>query len=109
MSGGWQRSETSGTQRTASPGWRKIRLEVLERDRHLCQLRLEGICTTVATQVDHVVGHAEGGSDKHENLKAVCRPCHAKRTSQQANAARKVKMVGRTMKREPERHPGLRW
>ncbi len=51
---------------------------VLERDGHLCQLRLEG-CRGVATTVDHIVPRSKGGDHNLENLRAACAWCNTKR------------------------------
>jgi 5-methylcytosine-specific restriction protein A len=82
------------------PEWDKtIRPAILERDGHVCQLRLSG-CSVAATEVHHIRGH-----DDHRpgNLMAVCGPCHRTETARRTNAARPKR------KRPPPRHPGLRW
>ena len=73
--------------RKAGRPWRRIRAFVLARDRYLCQLRYPGICTTRATQVDHIrqVLHAPELEYDPTNLRAVCRPCHEHRTGLQAS------------------------
>jgi 5-methylcytosine-specific restriction endonuclease McrA len=43
---------------------------VLARDRYVCQL-----CGAPATEVDHVVRVADGGSDHPDNLRAICGRC----------------------------------
>ena len=48
-----------------------------------CNLRLEG-CTNTATDIDHRSNRGMGGSklkDYPENLQALCRPCHLKKTN----------------------------
>jgi 5-methylcytosine-specific restriction endonuclease McrA len=52
-----------------------LRLAVFARDDYLCQLRYPGICTTVATQADHVRDRAIYG-DNLDNLQGACRPCN---------------------------------
>jgi hypothetical protein len=56
--------------------WRKIRLQVLDRDQWQCQIRRKG-CTELATQVDHIVPVTKGGAkfDPH-NLRASCHKCN---------------------------------
>lgn len=91
---------TPGTLRTSSAAWKKLRLEVLERDGGRC-----GICGGMGSdQVDHVVPVSRGGSDSPSNLRAVHRACHLRKTSAEGSAARAAKY--RT-KRLPEPHPGL--
>lgn len=55
--------------------WQKLRLLILNRD-PLCQ-----ICGKApATEVDHIVAMAKGGSrDDEDNLRGVCRPCHSRK------------------------------
>jgi len=62
---------------TSAPGWKRIRLEVLERDRYVCQL-----CGASATCVDHVEGVAYGGSGDRSNLQAACQPCNDRKKGQ---------------------------
>ena len=81
-----------------SPTWRRLRLMVLERDGHLCQLRGPR-CTMKATEVDHIVPLADGG-DWYEpvNLRASCKPCNAGRM-----------MRERVADVVPVRRPSRRW
>jgi 5-methylcytosine-specific restriction endonuclease McrA len=54
----------------------QVRAEVLDRDRHRCQLRLSG-CTTVATQVHHTQARELVGDDPRY-LMGVCQPCNGR-------------------------------
>ncbi|MDP9224703.1 MAG: HNH endonuclease [Actinomycetota bacterium] len=90
-------SQRWGTDRTAQPAWRKLRLSVLTRDNYRCRY-----CGRAgADTVDHVVPVFRGGSDDESNLVAACRPCHASKTGREARSAQPSR------KRPPERHPGL--
>jgi 5-methylcytosine-specific restriction enzyme A len=75
--------------------WPVIRKEVLERDRFECQLRFPVICFGRATQVDHIVRPEEGGTNDLANLRAVCKPCHARRTGQQGALAKQRRAARR--------------
>lgn len=56
--------------------WRALRLRVLERDGHQCQIRMAG-CTTRADRVDHIIGWKQGGAWLDpSNLQAACRSCN---------------------------------
>ena len=55
-----------GTQR-----WKDQRLRVLKRDGYICQY-----CGDDATQVDHVISRASGGTHDLENLLACCAKCN---------------------------------
>lgn len=59
-----------------SQAWRRVRLEVLERDGWLCQIRGPR-CSVQADQADHIVPFARGG-DAYDpaNLRAACAPCN---------------------------------
>lgn len=70
----------STTERGYGHGWRKLRDRVLERDKHLCQ-----VCErNVATEVDHKVAKAHGGTDQPDNLQAICSACHRQKTAREA-------------------------
>jgi hypothetical protein len=59
--------------------WRRLRLVILERDGHTCQIRDSG-CTGVADQVDHIVSWRLGGAAFDlPNLRAACRSCNSSR------------------------------
>jgi 5-methylcytosine-specific restriction protein A len=65
-----------------------LRSLVLERDRYLCQACQRQGKATPATEVDHIVPEAEGGTSVPSNLEAVCGPCHKAKTQQEAIRAR---------------------
>jgi 5-methylcytosine-specific restriction enzyme A len=82
---------------TYGSGWQVIRKQVLVRDGFMCRLRYVDICVGRASQVDHIVQPEAGGGSDLANLRAVCVPCHARRTGRQGalakqrNAARRRK------------------
>jgi 5-methylcytosine-specific restriction protein A len=57
--------------------WQKLRTLVLTAN-PLCQS--QG-CRRPATDVDHVVALAKGGTDDLDNLRAYCTSCHSKKTA----------------------------
>ncbi len=81
--------------------WRKIREQVLERDRRVCRLRLPG-CTYVATAVHHTVGRQVSGDDPRY-LVAACQPCNTKIGDPQNPRS----STGR--RREPPARPTTQW
>lgn len=91
-----------GDRRTSTTAWRKLRAQVLRRDRHICHVcRRPG-----ADQVDHLVPTAEGGTDHPSNLAAIHDdPCHRAKSSAEGNRAKARQRA--SAKRTPERHPGL--
>jgi 5-methylcytosine-specific restriction protein A len=67
--------------------WSKTRRLVLARDSHRCQLGIPGVCTTIATEVDHIRPRAIGGDDALDNLRSVCRKCHISRGMDESGRA----------------------
>lgn len=64
--------------------WRRLRDAILQRDGFLCRPCAAAGRVRLATQVDHIVGKARGGSDDETNLQSICDPCH--RAKSQAEA-----------------------
>lgn len=72
--------------RLMTRAYRVLRLEVLARDRYVCQLRGPR-CTLFATEVDHIVSRADGGSVMDPaNMRASCGNCNGRRNAQRTNA-----------------------
>jgi 5-methylcytosine-specific restriction endonuclease McrA len=82
------------------PRWAGIRAKVLRDSAGICaRCGGDGAC-----EVDHIVSRRSGGSNEYTNLQALCRDCHARKSSAEGNAA-KARL--RAAKRRPEgRHPG---
>jgi 5-methylcytosine-specific restriction endonuclease McrA len=74
----WKHGGRSRHQRGYGWGWEKLRTHILARDKHLCQPCRSGSPSRVtpATEVDHIVPKAKGGTDSECNLQAICEPCH---------------------------------
>ena len=79
----WQHYKGSSKSRGYGYAWNKLRLKALERDKHLCQMCLKRGIFTTATDVDHIVPLAQGGSDEMENLQSLCHECHKQKTCQE--------------------------
>ena len=90
----------NGWQRTSAEAWKRTRRAALDRDGWTCRT-----CGDTATEVDHIVNAAQGGSDDPANLAAICGPCHKQKTAAETAAARWA--PNRRTQRPPERHPGL--
>lgn len=80
----------SSSARGYGGAWQKLRREILERDRGLCQPCQRAGRLTLAREVDHIRNKAAGGSDAPENLQAICRPCHAAKTRRESGQARQA-------------------
>ncbi len=70
----------SSAERGYGSKWRKIRERILKRDHYLCQECKRNGITTRATQVDHIINKANGGTDEDSNLQSLCYPCHKAKT-----------------------------
>lgn len=68
---------------TGLPQWRRVRIEVLERDNHTCRIRGPK-CTGHATAVDHIIPAEDGGAlFDLANLRAACTNCNTWRAQRQ--------------------------
>lgn len=66
--------------------WRRLREQILIRDNYLCQCCLANDGrVTMATEVDHIVNVASGGTDDWGNLSSICAPCHKVKTARESN------------------------
>jgi 5-methylcytosine-specific restriction endonuclease McrA len=91
---------SSGRRQELPADWGRLRRRVLREAGGRCEMRVEG-CLGVASEVDHI---RRGADHSRENLRAVCRRCHALKSSAEGNS-RLAEM--RRLKRRPEgRHPG---
>jgi 5-methylcytosine-specific restriction protein A len=74
----------SSSARGYGSAWQKLRREILERDRGLCQPCQRSGRVTLAREVDHIVNKARGGTDDPGNLQAICRVCHQQKTARES-------------------------
>ncbi|HMR01747.1 MAG TPA: HNH endonuclease [Candidatus Competibacter phosphatis] len=82
----------TSTQRGYDARWRRIRLMYL-RAHPLCVECAAHGRTTQATEVDHITPLANGGTHAEENLQALCKSCHSRKTAAQSLGWRKVGRV----------------
>lgn len=71
---------TSRHERGYGTAWDKLRKVILTRDKYLCQPCLRKGRVHPATQVDHILPKAKGGTDEAANLQGICKPCHDAKT-----------------------------
>lgn len=72
--------------RYAGSVWRRLRLEILARDGHKCQIRSSD-CDGEANQVDHIIAVNDGGAFYDpDNLRAACNRCNSTRAVRQKAA-----------------------
>lgn len=80
-----------------------VRKQIMDRDNWQCQIKGPN-CLGVATEADHRINHASGGSDDASNGQAVCKPCHDAKTRQERFRGQEK----RSRKRPKMQHPGMR-
>lgn len=64
--------------------WQKIRALYLAKHPLCVECQKAGKLTP-ATEVHHVVPVSAGGSDAENNLMALCKPCHSRKTREEMN------------------------
>lgn len=70
--------------------WDKLRAFVMAMDNWLCQACLKAGRVTPATDCDHIVPKAKGGTDDAANCQALCRECNQAKARQESADARGV-------------------
>jgi len=73
------RNRPSSTARGYGHRWRQLRARVLAQQPYCA-------CGARTTQVDHIVPLSRGGMHERANLRAMCGPCHSRRTRRETNA-----------------------
>lgn len=73
------RNETARSLRRGATGWDRQRRnrEMLSRE-PWC-----GLCGRMATEIDHVIPLAKGGTDATANLQPLCASCHKAKTGRE--------------------------
>ena len=84
MAGSWQSTPLP-------PGWKRIRLAILQRD-PICRWGLlpdeDGPCYEPSTECDHI---GDPGDHRPGALRGICHPHHERRNQAQRNAGRSAK------------------
>ena len=89
----------ASTSRPLPKNWAVLRRRVL-RSSDVCS-----ICgQSGADEVDHILPRHKGGSDEPENLRAVHRRCHARKSSAEGHARKNE--LRKLRYRPTGRHPG---
>lgn len=79
----WQRLPITTTGRGYGAAWRRLRSAQIAHQPD-CEE-----CGAPATEVDHIVPKAQGGSDHPTNLQSLCAECHDRKTAREALASRR--------------------
>lgn len=61
--------------------WRRIRLLQLG-EQPFCEDCRDAGRVTAATEVDHVIPLARGGTHARDNRRSLCKPCHSRKTAE---------------------------
>ena len=85
-------SRESSSKRGYGARWQELRALALRRDRNICQPCAKKGFVTLATEVDHIIGRAEGKRKKIppaqleslNNLQSICKDCHKAKTAREA-------------------------
>lgn len=98
----WKDSKRKESGFLDSAKWRRQKRRVLYRDNKDmggCQLAFPGICTQVATQVDHVipVWYTQEDDVEDGQLQGVCKPCHDRKSSYEGVQAKRIKRASRNL------------
>ncbi len=75
----------TASQRGYGANWRRVRAMFLA-EHPLCAdpYKNHGPYPPLATDVDHIVPRSQGGSEDPENLQALCKSCHSKKTAHES-------------------------
>lgn len=90
-------------------GWHITQPRILARDGYQCQhVRQDTgrLCLAPARDVDHIISHADGGSDDDSNLHALCSYHHGRKSGREGGLASGVVRRARRAAAKPV-HPGL--
>jgi 5-methylcytosine-specific restriction enzyme A len=79
----WEHDRPSSAGRGYGAEWRKLRLRILERDRHTCTN-----CGKPASTVDHRKPRHLGGTDDPSNLTSLCERCHETKSAREGASVR---------------------
>jgi 5-methylcytosine-specific restriction enzyme A len=82
---------------------------ILRRDHNRCQHIREDTqkkCGRRAADVDHIVSHADGGTDDDSNLQALCTYHHRQKTGREGGIASGKARAAKAAAAKPI-HPGL--
>lgn len=84
----YERDRPSSAARGYGSTWRKVRARQLSRA-PLCA-DPDGLHDrpVVATEADHIIRRARGGSDADNNLQSLCKSCHSRKTAREVGFAK---------------------
>ena len=81
--------------------WRRLRDQILARDGYMCQCPECNGLIKLANEVDHIIPVAKGGTDQPDNLQAINRGCHKRKSA--------VDLGAKPTRWERRREAGSHW
>jgi 5-methylcytosine-specific restriction protein A len=82
------RRRGSRHERGYGAAWDRLRVQVLARDKGVCQEHIKAGLFRLARDVDHIRNRQAGGTDDMNNLQSLCRECHQAKTAREARMGR---------------------
>ncbi len=82
----WDHKGKTRHDRGYGNNWYRTRALILKRDNHMCKCD-DCVYNSIylpATEVDHIIPKARGGTDDHINLRAINTECHKKKSKREA-------------------------
>lgn len=79
-------ARSSGDSRYGSKHWRSMRVRILEAY-PVCPVCMDGGRMTASAEVDHIEPHIQHDFYDEDNLWALCKSCHAKKSAHESNGA----------------------
>ena len=62
--------------------WRRLRRMYLRANPYCVACKRQGRIE-LATEMDHIIPKAQGGGDMEDNLQAMCKSCHSRKTARE--------------------------
>lgn len=81
------------TARLRGRALQESRARILRRDNGLCVHCQTAGRVSIATEVDHIIGLAQGGTHADSNLQSLCHDCHSTKTARD-NGKRSKPRIG---------------
>lgn len=85
--GGWKGQRGTRHERGYGAAWQRLRVQVIARDRGLCQPCKAAGKVRKFDAVDHIKPKAQGGTDDLSNLRCICADCHAAKSTAEGHEA----------------------
>jgi 5-methylcytosine-specific restriction protein A len=85
----WSRQSSSSDVRLRGRKLQQAREELFRRNPYCVHCKAKGIAR-IATERDHIINLASGGTDDIDNTQGLCADCHKAKTQSESNRARGI-------------------